>query len=68
MSMATTQPDSHLPMPPSRHAPRARVLIAGDGVAGLEALLALHALAADLLEITILAPELKFINRSMSVD
>jgi sulfide:quinone oxidoreductase len=44
------------------------VLIAGGGVAGLETLLALHALASDLLDITILAPELKFINLSMSVD
>jgi sulfide:quinone oxidoreductase len=47
---------------------RARVLIAGGGVAGLETLLALHALAADLLDITILAPELKFINLAMSVE
>ncbi|MGI8507496.1 MAG: hypothetical protein ACR2MK_11980 [Solirubrobacteraceae bacterium] len=46
---------------------RKRVLIAGGGVAGLETLLALRALAPDRLEITILAPELKFINRSMSV-
>lgn len=46
---------------------RKRVLIAGAGVAGLETLLALRALAPDLVEITILAPELKFINRSMSV-
>ena len=30
--------------------------------------MALRALAADLLDITILAPELKFINLSMSVD
>jgi sulfide:quinone oxidoreductase len=44
------------------------VLIAGGGVAGLETLLALHALAADLLDVTILAPELRFINLSMSVD
>ncbi len=47
---------------------RSRVLIAGGGVAGLETLLALRALAFDLLDITILAPELKFINLSMSVD
>jgi sulfide:quinone oxidoreductase len=47
---------------------RPQVLIAGCGVAGLETLLALHALAADRVDITILAPELKFINRSMSVD
>ncbi len=45
---------------------RKRVLIAGGGVAGLETLLALRALAPDRLQITILAPELKFVNRSMS--
>jgi sulfide:quinone oxidoreductase len=45
----------------------ARVLIAGGGVAGLETLLALHALAADRVDITLLAPELKFTNRSMDV-
>ena len=54
--------------PSSPNPGRARVLIAGGGVAGLETLLALHALASDLLDITILAPELKFINLSMSVD
>jgi len=47
-------------------AERKRVLIAGGGVAGLETLLALRALAPDRVQITILAPELKFINRSMS--
>jgi sulfide:quinone oxidoreductase len=45
-----------------------RVLIAGGGVAGLETLLALRALAGDRADITILAPELKFVNRSMAVD
>jgi NADH dehydrogenase FAD-containing subunit len=35
---------------------RSRVLIAGGGVAGLEMLLALRALAFDLLDITIIAP------------
>jgi sulfide:quinone oxidoreductase len=44
------------------------VLIAGGGVAGLETLLALRALAADRIDITILAPELKFVNRSMSAQ
>ena len=58
MSVQPTSPDPR----------RARVLIAGAGVAGLETLLALRALASDLLDITILAPELKFINLSMSVD
>jgi sulfide:quinone oxidoreductase len=47
---------------------RPRVLIAGGGVAGLETLLALRALAADRVDITIVAPELKFVNRSMAVD
>ena len=44
------------------------MLIAGGGVAGLETLLALRALAPDRLDITILAPELKFVNRSMSAQ
>src|SRR5215208_613420 len=47
---------------------RLHVLIAGGGVAGLETLLALRALAADRVAITILAPELKFVNRSMSAQ
>jgi sulfide:quinone oxidoreductase len=45
-----------------------RVLIAGGGVAGLETLLALDALAGDRVDVTIVAPELRFINRSMAVD
>ncbi len=55
-------------VPAPHTADRRHVLIAGGGVAGLETLLALRALAADLLDVTILAPELKFINLSMSVD
>jgi sulfide:quinone oxidoreductase len=47
---------------------RPHVLIAGGGVAGLETLLALRALAADRVEVTILAPDLKFVNRSMSAQ
>jgi len=47
---------------------RPRVLIAGGGVAGLETLLALRALAADRVDITIVAPNLKFVNPSMAVD
>lgn len=43
------------------------MLIAGGGVAGLETLLALRALAAERLDITILAPELRFVSRSMAV-
>ncbi len=50
-----------------RSRPKCHVLIVGGGVAGLETLLALHALAGDRVQITIVAPELKFINRSMAV-
>jgi sulfide:quinone oxidoreductase len=46
---------------------RPQVLIAGGGVAGLETLLALRALAGDRIEVTLVAPELRFINRSMAV-
>jgi sulfide:quinone oxidoreductase len=51
----------------ARHPVRRRVVIAGGGVAGLETLLALHALVKDRVDITIVEPELKFVNRSMAV-
>jgi sulfide:quinone oxidoreductase len=54
--------------PTPRQPGRPRVLIAGAGVAGLETLLALRALAGDHLEVTIVAPELKILNPSMAVD
>ena len=41
------------------------VLIAGAGVAGLETLLALQHLAGDRVHITLLAPEIAFVNNSM---
>ena len=47
---------------------RSRVLIVGAGVAGLETLLALRALAGARVEVTLLAPEPKFIDPSMAVD
>ena len=56
------------PSPSPRGRGRPRVVIAGGGVTGLETLLALRALAADRLDITLLAPELTFVNRSMAVD
>jgi sulfide:quinone oxidoreductase len=43
------------------------VVIAGGGTAGLETLLALHALAEGRVDITIVEPELKFVNRSIAV-
>jgi sulfide:quinone oxidoreductase len=51
-----------------RRAARKRVLIAGGGVAGLETLLALRAVAGDRVEIMVVAPDAKFVNRSMAVD
>jgi sulfide:quinone oxidoreductase len=53
--------------PPHSRSARPRVVIAGGGVAGLETLLALHALAGHRVDITLVEPELKFINRSMAV-
>ena len=47
---------------------RERVIIVGGGVAGLETLLALRALGGDRLDISVVAPELKFINQSMCVE
>lgn len=44
-----------------------RVLIAGGGVAGLEALLALHALAGELTAVTVLTPGDEFVDRPMTV-
>ena len=45
----------------------ARVLIAGGGVAGLEALLALRDLAGDRVELTLLSPDREFVYRPMAV-
>jgi sulfide:quinone oxidoreductase len=52
-------------MPSRTHTPH--VLIAGGGVAGLEAALALHELAGDRLTVTLLAPERHFTYRPLSV-
>ena len=44
-----------------------RVLVAGGGVAGLEALLALRDLASDRVRLTLLTPEAEFAYRPMAV-
>jgi sulfide:quinone oxidoreductase len=44
-----------------------RVVIAGGGVAGIEALLALHALAAHRVELTLVAPTEDFVYRPLAV-
>ncbi len=52
---------------PGRAAARKRVLIAGGGVAGLEALLALRDLAGDRVELTLLCSEPEFVYRPMAI-
>jgi sulfide:quinone oxidoreductase len=46
---------------------RARVVIAGGGVAALEAMVALRKLAEDRVDTTLLAPETTFANRPLAV-
>ena len=48
-------------------APRPRVVVAGGGVAAIEALLALRHAAGEQLSITLLAPERSFVSRPASV-
>lgn len=48
--------------------PPLRVVIAGGGVAGLEALHGLHALAGDRIELTFIAPEDEFVYRPLTVE
>jgi sulfide:quinone oxidoreductase len=45
-----------------------RVVIAGGGVAGLEALIAIHALAGDLVTVTLVTPDEHFTIRAPSVQ
>jgi sulfide:quinone oxidoreductase len=45
-----------------------KVVIAGGGIAGLEALLALHDLAGERAEITLVAPQPDFVYKPMAVD
>jgi sulfide:quinone oxidoreductase len=47
--------------------PRPRVIVAGGGVAALEALLALHELAGRHIRLALLAPGTEFLNRPASV-
>jgi sulfide:quinone oxidoreductase len=59
-------------LPSSNAAPgeehRFKVLIAGGGVAGLEAAFALRKLAGDRVELSILAPTDEFVYRPMSIS
>jgi sulfide:quinone oxidoreductase len=51
----------------ARHSEKFRVLIVGGGVAGLEAMLALHDLAAERVQMTVLAARDEFVYRPMTV-
>ena len=46
---------------------KARILIAGGGVAGLESAIALHEMAGDRVEVTICSPSEDFIYRPFAV-
>ena len=46
---------------------RMQVLVAGGGVAGLEAALALQALAAEFVSVELVAPEREFTYRPLAV-
>ena len=48
--------------------PQPRVVVAGGGVAGIEAVLGLRALAGPAVPITLLAPEREFVHRPSSVS
>jgi sulfide:quinone oxidoreductase len=51
---------------PVRH-PRPRVVIAGGGVAAIEALLALRHIVGEQVSVTLVAPERSFVHRPSSV-
>jgi sulfide:quinone oxidoreductase len=52
---------------PETVAARPRVLIAGGGIAGLEAVLALHELAPDRVHVTVVAPDAEFLYKPLTV-
>src|SRR5437763_7359085 len=52
-------------MPTSEHSPR--VVVAGGGVAGLEAVLALHVQAGRRVQVTLLEPSTELVDRPMLV-
>jgi len=53
----------------TRHGgPRSEVVIAGGGVAALEALIALHDLAAQRIDVTLVAPGPDFVYRPMAIS
>lgn len=55
-------------MSAAAHGQRHRVVIAGGGVAGLEALVALHHLAGDYVDLTLVEPSDAFVVRALGVQ
>ena len=55
-------------MPETNEDERPRVLIAGGGIAGMEAALALAALAGDRVDVTLFAPDPDFFFKPMTVE
>jgi sulfide:quinone oxidoreductase len=56
-----------MPTPDPSDSALHRVIVAGGGIAGLEAILALHVQAGDRVEITLLEPSIEFVDRPMLV-
>ena len=52
---------------PSTPSEKLRVLVAGGGVAAIEAILALYELAGDRVSVSVLAPNSEFVYRPMTV-
>jgi len=59
--------DSRPAAPPRSPADKLRVVIVGGGVAALESVLALAELARELIDVTVIAPNCKFVYRPMVV-
>lgn len=59
----TPEPDQTSPEPGAR----LKVVVAGGGIAGAEGLLALHELAGELVELTLVSPGTEFVERPMTV-
>lgn len=60
------EPDDGIPMTAPPHQ-RSRVVVAGGGVAAIEALLALRELAGSLVDLTLVSPERDFLYRPVTV-
>src|SRR6266511_1933036 len=67
ISVRSDGPHDHRYQDDSMAGGRFRVVVAGGGVAALEAMVALRELAGELVDVTILAPEAEFSYRPLAV-